>query len=65
MTLMIAEIADGQVEAAGDLLYQFFSEEGFRDDRELHHAVCFPRSRRLASSTHLVEGGFTLVEAMG
>jgi GNAT superfamily N-acetyltransferase len=33
--LTIAEIADGRVEAAGDLLYRFFSEEGFVADREL------------------------------
>jgi len=35
---MIAEIADSQVEAAGDLLYRFFSEEGFVADRELIRA---------------------------
>jgi GNAT superfamily N-acetyltransferase len=36
--LIIAEIADNQVAAAGDLLYRFLSEEGFVADRELIQA---------------------------
>jgi GNAT superfamily N-acetyltransferase len=31
---MITELADGQVEAAADLLERFFREEGFAGDRE-------------------------------
>jgi hypothetical protein len=32
---MIAEIGDGQIEAATNLLHRFFCEEGFAGDREL------------------------------
>ena len=32
---MIAEVNDGQIEAATNLLHRFFCEEGFAGDREL------------------------------